>query len=113
MGDEEKKTEHTWWNARIVDGQAVDRRRLDAPPLRHDNDPLQEHLLPWLTAVTVGDYDWSADGAWVVFSANQDREDPWRIYAFHWEEGQLVGSFAEASELALTPVRTTWRRWPE
>ncbi|MBN1812432.1 MAG: PD40 domain-containing protein [Anaerolineae bacterium] len=109
MGDEEKETEHTWWRAQIVDGEAVDHRQLDAPPLAHDNDPLQEHLSPWLPAVMVGDYDWSADGAWVVFSANQGGEDPWRIYVFHWTEGQLVGPFAEANELALAPVRTTWR----
>jgi len=104
MGDEEKKTEHTWWRARIVDGEAFDRRQLDAPPLRHDNDPLQEHLSPWLPAVTVGDYVWSADGTWVVFSANQDGEEPWRIYAFHWDEGPLVGPFAEGFDLALAPM---------
>jgi hypothetical protein len=109
LNDEGKVTERTWWSARIVDGEAVDRRQLDAPPLRHDNDPLQEHLLPWLPAVTVGDYVWSVDGTWVVFGANQDREDPWRIYAFQWAEGQLVGPLAEGFYLALAPVRTAWR----
>ena len=109
MGDEEKETEHTWLRTRIVDGEAVDHSQLDAPPLRHDNDPLQEHLLPWLPAVTVGDYDWSADGTWAVFSASQDREERWRIYAFHWAEGRLVGPFAEGFDLALAPVRTAWR----
>lgn len=109
MGDEEKKTERTWWRARIVDGEAVDRRQLDMPPLKHDNDPLQAHLLPWLPAVMVGDYAWSADGLWVVFGANQDSEEPWRIYAFHWQEEHLFGPLAEGLDLALAPVRTAWR----
>lgn len=104
LNDEGKVTERAWWTARIVDGEAVDHQQLDAPPLRHDNDPLQEHLLPWLPGVAVGDYVWSADGTWVVFSANQDREEPWRIYAFHWPEGQLVGPLAEGFDLALAPT---------
>jgi WD40 repeat protein len=108
LGDKERENERTWWTVRIVDGEAVDHHQLDAPPIRHDNGPLQEYLLPWLPSVTVGDYAWSADGAWVVFSANQDRDDPWRIYAFHWEEERLVGPFAEGFDLALTPMRTSW-----
>jgi hypothetical protein len=104
LGDKERETERTWWTARIVDGEAVAHQQLDAPSLRHDNDLLQEHLLPWLPAVKVGDWVWSADETWVVFGANQDEEDPWRIYAFHWDEGPLVGPLAEGFDLALAPT---------
>jgi dipeptidyl aminopeptidase/acylaminoacyl peptidase len=109
LADEGKETERTWWAARIVDGKAIDSRQLDVPPLAYDDDAFRERLLPWLPAAAFGDQVWSPDGTWVVFRARRDPEDPWRIYAFQWEEGRLVGRLAEGMDLALAPVRTTWR----
>ena len=109
LTNEGKETERTWWTARIVDGEAIDSRELDLPPLAHDNDAFRERLSPWLSGATFGDQVWSADGTWVVFRARRDREAPRRIYAFQWEEGQLVGPLAEGTDLALAPVRTAWR----
>jgi hypothetical protein len=104
-----QKTERSWWTARIVDGEAVDSRELDVPPLAYDNGAFRERLSPWLSGATFSDQVWSADGTWVVFRARRDREAPRRIYAFQWEEEQLVGPLAEGTDLALAPVRTAWR----
>lgn len=108
LSREGKEAEWAWWAAQIADGEIVDKRPLDAPPLPYDDNALEERLLPWLPGATFAEPVWSSDGAWVLFRAQVGTEEPDRIYAFRWEEGPLVGPIAEGTYLALAPVHTTW-----
>jgi hypothetical protein len=108
LGQEEAETEWSWWTTRIVDDQVVERQPLDAPPVAYDDDVLEERLEPWLSA-TAAEQAWSEDGQWLVFRAQQEGEQAWRIYAFQWEAERLVGPLADGTDLALSPVRSEWR----
>jgi dipeptidyl aminopeptidase/acylaminoacyl peptidase len=108
--------EESWWAAEIAVGtnappSVVASRRLEALPVEYDVQAIDERLSQWLPGASFADQVWSADGTWVVFRAYGDGEAPGvnEIYAFHWEEGPLVGPLAEGVDLALALVRTAWR----
>lgn len=112
--EEGKRTERSWWVAEIADGtnappSVVACRPLETLPVEHDDDAFEERLSPWLPDATFAERVWSPDRTWVVFRAYRDTEALGRIYAFQWEEEQLVGPLAEGIDLALAPVRTAWR----
>jgi heat shock protein HslJ len=112
--DEANRVESSWWIAEIVGGtdgsqSMVASYPLETLPIAYDDEVFEEHLSPCLPGATFVDRVWTPDGTWVVFRAYGDTETLGRIYAFHWEEGQLVGPLAEGLDLALAPVRAAWR----
>lgn len=107
------RVEPSWWSAEIsvrADGTptAAASHPLESLPLACDDARLKEYLAPWLPGADLWDRAWSPDGAWVVFRAHQKKTDR-QIYAFHWDEGPLVGPLAEGTDLALAPARPAWR----
>jgi hypothetical protein len=106
-----ERTERSWGVAEIDSSTGgppvvVSSRPLEVLPIEYDHEAFTEHLSSWLPGVTFAERVWSADGAWVVFRTYGDEEAPDvnRIYAFHWDEGPLVGPLAEGIDPALAPI---------